>query len=141
MDFPMVVVGSLLVLKTPESKEDIEYAPADLESSIFFHTRGFEKGYSTNVTKFEVSPSSKVIRKTQAGLGLGINQIQKGTVFIQDSVPFLCFCSLLCRSTCGRQVIHRLEVMEVPELVFPLNVDLHFSSPIIFSSTTSLTLS
>ena len=52
---------------TTESKEDIEYAPAELiESSIFFHLHEDLKksGYSTNVTdKFEVSPSSKVIRK------------------------------------------------------------------------------
>ena len=64
------------------------------------------------------------------------------TSIIHQAVTLACAsCSLLCRSSCGRQVIHCLEVMEMPELVFPLNVDLHFSSPIIFSSTTSLTLS
>ena len=54
---------------TTASERDIEYAPYELiQSSIFFHLHGeLERdGYSTNVTDiFEVSSSSKVIRKKQ----------------------------------------------------------------------------
>lgn len=48
------------------------------------------------------------------------------TSFVHDSVALPSApCPLLCCSPGRRQVVHCLEMVEVVELVFPLNVDLH----------------